>query len=310
MFVGLSHSLRRSRLTENKETRLGRDRPSGEMPRQGGIESPRDIVRAYDPSEPTVVLRFPGQTELSRRQYTVETHYYDSLAWMKTALQKDRESGRSDKQAPTNLTELKVGQVSCGLAIELAYKALLYSQDKPHSKRMESHDASKLHRMVDQPDRAAIEAVGEVLLKDDSSSLTPRNGVELIKYIADNFTNPDVKYWGRKSTAGKGTPIPGIPTRSDEYYGTISAIQKVHCKILDLARRRTWPYNWRQFQADASQDESDQYSGIVAVRIDSDDETALEMGDEWITKELVFELAARGIHVPPEFYQDDLSDNR
>lgn len=297
-------------MTQNKQTDPVGGRPSEDTNRPGSADSARDITMGYDPTEKTIIFRFRGQSELTRRQSTVATHYFDSLEWMKTALLKDNESGRSLKHTPIDASALKVGQVCCGFAIEFAYKALLYSQDKPHTKKMESHHVSKLHEMVDQPDRAAIEAVGEELLRVGNSSVTPRNGIELIKYIADHYTNPDVKYWGRRASARSGTVMPGIPSRSDENFGSIASIQKIHCKILDLARRRTWPYNWARIQADASQSGANQYSKNWLIREDADDPLPEELWEQLWNEQLVALFESRGINVPPEFYQDDLSDNR
>lgn len=287
-------------MTHNEQTDRYEGRHSEDSTRQRASGSPRDIVTGYDPSEKTIILRSRGQTELDRRQSTVATHYYDSLQWMTTALQKDGESGRSIRHTPTNLTVLKVGQVACGFAIELAYKALLYSQGKSHSKAIENHDAFRLHQMVDEPDRTAIESVCEELLKDDSSELAPHSATELIKYVSDHYTNPDVKYWGRRAIAHGGAVIPGMPTKKEEYFGSITAIQKIHHKILDMARRRTWPYNWQEFQVDASQDAVGQYNSLVAYRSDADDPLPDEIFDRMITEQIAFCLASIGIEVSVE----------
>ncbi len=201
----------------------------------------------------------PEQFAQEARQSTVVTAYYDSLEWMRTALRQDQESGRSSQTNP-NLTALKIGQVCCGYAIELAYKSLLYSQGKPHSQKMETHDVSHLHSLVDQPDCEQIEAACEELLASHESSFAPRNGKEYIKYIADEYTHPDVKYWGKRATTRRSKKVTkaGLLPSSDGF-SSIVVVQKLHCAILDLARRRTWPDTWHQYQADVSQTGFGQY---------------------------------------------------
>ncbi len=298
-------------MTHNKQPEFVDDCTTDGTTRLKDDRMPFDIAFTNDPSEPTVVLHFPGETELEMRQTKVATHYYDSLEWMKTALLKDIKSGRSNLQAPIDFTALKVAQVCCGLAMELAYKALLYAQDKPHSKKMQSHDISKLHDMVDQPDRSEIELFGDGVLRESSSSLVPLNSRDYIKFIADCYTGPDVKYWGKRATARRcDQVVPGIPSRSDNDFGSIVAIQTLHCKILDLARKRTWPHNWEEYQADASQDGEGQYTGIGAVRVSPDMQPTPEWIYEWIEDQIQAALESAGIELPPGVRRVEPKDGR
>ena len=218
-----------------------------------------------DSTKGTVRIPIPAITEQHARQSAVATTYFDSLEWMRTALQKDLESRRS-AQEPTYLNALKVSQVCCGFALELAYKALLYAQSKQHSKKMEKHFLSLLHDMLDSPEKETIERVAGELLVNHDSPFAPRSGRAAIRYIDEYYTHPDIKYWGKRATVDRSNAIvasSGLPMGSDDELGSIAAMQKLHHLILDLARRRTWPANWNEYQCDASLDQIGQQNQVM-----------------------------------------------
>ena len=62
----------------------------------------------------------------------------DSQVWMKTALEKDKSSGRGQSGVEVDSNELNVAHVCVGLAFELVLKALAKSERRPIRTRHES----------------------------------------------------------------------------------------------------------------------------------------------------------------------------
>ena len=176
------------------------------------------------------VLRFRNSLSLSARS-VVSTLYFDSHAWMATALQKDRESGRTDRAVELNHHVLNIATVSAGFAIELVYKALTQAEGGPIVKK---HEIVKLHNAV--PSLETKRAI-ETFLKE----LGWRNAKDWLEFMDNNISHSTRRYWNHDPAKEVQS---GINFTTGIEAMTIPSIGRIHIKLSDLARQRIWQ-NWQ-----------------------------------------------------------------
>ena len=173
-------------------------------------------------------LNFRSDLHLAARS-VVTTLFFDSHAWMATALQKDRESGRADQADELNHHVLNLATVSAGFAIELAYKALALAEGGPVVKR---HEIAKLHNAI--PNLETKRAI-ETLLKE----LGWRNARDWFKFMDENVSHWTRRYWNYDPSKGQS----GINFTTGIDTMTIPSIARVHVRLSGMARKRIWQ-NW------------------------------------------------------------------
>ena len=133
----------------------------------------------------------------------------DSQVWMKTAVDKDKSSGRGQSGVEVDSNELNVAHVCVGLAFELVLKALAKSERRPIRTK---HESLKNYRALSKKSQ---ERIAQIVKTHTSNSVE-----RFLRYLDDSMCHPDRKYWmvGRKGEVGgvgfvqnlKGLVIPDI----------------------------------------------------------------------------------------------------
>ena len=173
-------------------------------------------------------LSFRNDLPLATRS-VVTTLFFDSHAWMATALQKDKESGRADPAAELNHHVLNIATVSAGFAMELAYKALAQAEGGPVVKK---HEIAKLHNAI--PKSEAKRKI-ETFLKE----LGWRNANHWFQFMDENVSHTTRRYWNYDPDKGQS----GVNFTTGIDSMTIPSMARIHIKLSDMARQRIWQ-NW------------------------------------------------------------------
>ena len=173
-------------------------------------------------------LSFRNNLPLAARS-VVTTLFFDSYAWMATALQKDRESGRADHLAEPNHHVLNIATVSAGFAIELVYKALAQAEGGPIVKK---HEIAKLHSAI--PSMETKRTI-ETFLRE----LGWRSAKDWFEFMDENVSHSTRRYWNYDPDKGHS----GINFTTGIQTMIIPSMAKIHIMLSDLARQRIWQ-NW------------------------------------------------------------------
>ena len=175
------------------------------------------------------MLSFHNNLPLPARS-VVTTLFFDSHAWMATALQKDRESGRAEQAFELNHHVLNIAMVSAGFAIELVYKVLAEAEGGPIVKK---HEIAKLHNAI--PSLETKRAI-EVFLKE----LGWRNTKDWLEFMDSNISHSTRRYWNHDPDKESQS---GLNFTTGIDIMTVPSIAKVHVRLSDMARQRIWQ-NW------------------------------------------------------------------
>lgn len=148
----------------------------------------------------------------------------DSQVWMKTALEKDRTSGRGS-DGGTDHHELNVAHVCAGLAFELVLKALAKSEGGQVVVR---HDSDTCYQALSQQSRTRVDRAVKMHTSLDIG--------DFLQYLDERMCNPDRKYWmvdrqGRQGSVGFVLNIKGL---------VIPDLAKVHADIVSITGRNTF----------------------------------------------------------------------
>ena len=149
----------------------------------------------------------------------------DSQVWMKTAVEKDRASGRGQNDVETDMHELNEAHVCAGLAFELALKALAKSERRPITKK---HESAKNYR--------ALSTKSQLRIKQFVEKETPNTIEGFLQYLDERMCHPDRKYWmvGKKGEAGPVGFVHNVEGL------IIPDLEKVHSKIVQMVGENTF----------------------------------------------------------------------
>ena len=148
----------------------------------------------------------------------------DSQVWMKTALEKDRTSGRGSGGG-TDSHELNVAHVCAGLAFELVLKALAKSEGGQVVVR---HDSASCYEALSRQSRTRV-----------ARAVTMHTSLgigDFLEYLDERMCNPDRKYWmvdrqGRSRPVGFVLNVKGL---------VIPDLAKVHAEIVWMTGYNTF----------------------------------------------------------------------
>ena len=159
------------------------------------------------------------------------THWLgDSQVWMKTAIERDKASGRGQSGVKADMNELNVAHVCAGLAFELVLKALAKSEGRPVKAK---HEALKNFGALSKKSQ---ESVSQIVKTHTSNTVEG-----FLEYLDERMCHPDRKYSmvGRKGEAG---PLGFV---NDVAGLVIPDIAKVHAAIAQMVGENTFE-RWRE----------------------------------------------------------------
>ena len=159
----------------------------------------------------------------------IATWLGDSQVWMKTALDKDRHSGRGRSGVEHNRHELNVAYVCAGLAFELVLKALAKSEGRTATKK---HDAGRNYQNLRAESQRVIQAFVE--------EHTGKTIGDFLAYLDEHMCHPDRKYW----MVGKRGEMRSVGFLIGDEHFVIPALATVHAKIADIVGGNTFEA-WR-----------------------------------------------------------------
>ena len=159
----------------------------------------------------------------------IATWLGDSQVWMKTALDKDRYSGRELSEVELDHHELNVAYVCAGLAFELAFKALAKSEGRTPTKK---HEAVKNYQSLKPESQREIKTFVE-----EHTRKTIR---EFLAYLDDHMCHPDRKYW----MVGKRGEMGSVGFVIGDKDLVIPTFATVHDKIADMVGENAFE-DWR-----------------------------------------------------------------
>ena len=159
----------------------------------------------------------------------IATWLGDSQVWMKTALDKDRQSGRGRSGVEPDHHELNVAYVCAGLAFELVFKALAKSEGRA---AMTKHDAGRNYQNLRPESQRVIQAFVE--------EHTGKTIGDFLAYLDEHMCHPDRKYW-MVDKRGEMECV-GFLIGDEDF--AIPTIAIVHAKIADMVGRNAFE-PWR-----------------------------------------------------------------